>query len=104
MRRESCFRHCNNFIFCRSHPVVYQPLLYAKKGNASAISVLVCVDKQLEQGQELEEGAFRFLVDQIRDDMLGELPGELLDYREWRIRFYLNCTVQHRVQWSAGVQ
>jgi hypothetical protein len=70
---------------------VYQPKS-VKEGNVSAISVLVTVDKQLEHGQELEEGSFRFLVDQIRDDMLGELPGELLNYREWLRRFHLNCT------------
>ena len=56
-----------------------------KDGNSASISVLVHVDDQLA----LEESAFEFLVAQVRADMQGQLPSELLSYEEWYRRFAL---------------
>jgi len=68
----------NSLVWRMCHPAVNQPKS-VKDGNPSSISALVQVDNNLE----LDESAFRLLVEQVKADSSWGLPRELITYEEW---------------------
>ena len=58
-------------VICFSHPATHHPASVVQ-GNTTSISAMVQVDNDHQFGEE----AFRFLIQQIREDLPGrELPG-----------------------------